>query len=159
MGNNWPKNPLNTVTVNHITAFPDPNAHMMVIGDLYPKAPMYAFVFTNNLIVTGRYPVWNSGGGQQDCAYDDIPLTTVNNCFSSYTFGTNGLIAAPEQFPPDRWPTGNFFPPTISYVQFIDYDAQNYELALTSPYKNAGTDGKDLGADIVGLNQALQNVE
>jgi hypothetical protein len=32
-------------------------------------------------------------------------------------------------------------------------------LLTSSPYKNKGTDGKDLGADIVGLNQALANVE
>ena len=35
----------------------------------------------------------------------------------------------------------------------------NYELQSSSPYKNKGTDGKDLGADIVGLNAALANVQ
>jgi hypothetical protein len=159
IGNNWAKNPLNTVTINHITAFPDSNAHMMVVGDMYPKAPMYAFVFTNNLILTGRYPMWNSGGGQQNCAFNDVPLTTINNCFSTYTFSNNGLIEAPSQFPPEKWPSNNLFPETIPFVQFVDYSTSNYELAPGSPYKNAGTDGKDLGADIVGLNQALQNVE
>jgi hypothetical protein len=35
----------------------------------------------------------------------------------------------------------------------------NYQLYPTSPYKNRGTDGRDLGADIVGLNEALKGVE
>ena len=32
--NGWPKNPLNTVTINHITGFPDPTSHMMIMGNL-----------------------------------------------------------------------------------------------------------------------------
>jgi hypothetical protein len=30
----------------------------------------------------------------------------------------------------------------------------NYQLSATSPYKNAGTDGKDLGADINAIMSA-----
>jgi hypothetical protein len=54
------------------------------------------------------------------------------------------------------------FPQTIPVVQFTYYnnaDDGNYELMPSSPYKNLGMDGKDIGADIVGLNQALANVE
>jgi hypothetical protein len=54
------------------------------------------------------------------------------------------------------------FPPSPNNVGFVEYNngnGGNYELQPTSPYKNAGTDGKDLGADIVGLNQLLANVE
>jgi hypothetical protein len=54
------------------------------------------------------------------------------------------------------------FPQTISDVEFMNCnngDGGNYELQSTSPYKYMGTDGKDLGADIVGLNAALANVE
>ena len=31
--NAWPTNPLNTVTINHITSFPDPGSHMMIMGN------------------------------------------------------------------------------------------------------------------------------
>ena len=31
--NGWPKNPLNTVTINHVTAFPDPDSHLMILGN------------------------------------------------------------------------------------------------------------------------------
>jgi hypothetical protein len=54
------------------------------------------------------------------------------------------------------------FPQTINDVGFTNYnngDGGNYELLPNSPYKNKGTDGMDLGADIVGLNAALANVE
>jgi hypothetical protein len=41
-------------------------------------------------------------------------------------------------------------------VQFTNYNNGNggdYTLVPTSPYKNAGLDGKDLGADIATVSQ------
>jgi hypothetical protein len=160
--NGWPKNPLNTVTINHITAFPDANAHFTTMGNAAENQAMYALVFTNNLVLTGRYPVWNALGNKTSCAVKDVPLSSIVNCFTSYTFQNNGLIASPPQFPPSSWPTENFFPATPAAVQFVNYNngnGGNYELLSTSPYKNAGTDGKDLGADIVGLDAALAGVQ
>ena len=112
-------------------------------------------------MVTGRYPVWNTGG-QSSCAFKDVPITSIAKCFATYVFGNNALIAPPPEFPPSTWPARNMFAPTIDNVGFVDYkngDGGNYELQPNSPYKNKGTDGKDLGADIVGLNAALANVE
>jgi hypothetical protein len=40
----------------------------------------------------------------------------------------------------------------------VDFANGNYALAPTSPYKNAGTDGKDIGTDIAGLNAAIASV-
>lgn len=160
--NTWPKNPLNNVTINHVTGFPDPSSHLMVTGNRVPTAPMYGLVFTNNLVATGAFPVWNSGGGQENCAYKDVPITTINNCYTSYTFSNNGLIASSAQFPPSSWPANNLFPQTVGDVQFTSFNngnGGNYELQPNSPYVNMGTDGKNLGANIVELNQMLANVE
>jgi len=159
--NTWPKNPLNTITINHVTGFPDSSSHLMELGDLWASAPMYGLVFTNNLLITGQYPVWNTGG-TGNCAFKDVPITSINKCFTTYTFANNGLIATPQAFPPSTWPANNMFPQTVDDVEFTNYNngnGGNYELLSNSPYKNMGTDGKDLGADIVGLNQALANVE
>jgi hypothetical protein len=49
------------------------------------------------------------------------------------------------------WPSENFFPASGNTVQFVNYNSGiggNYQLLSTSPYHNAGTDGKDLGADV-----------
>ncbi len=54
------------------------------------------------------------------------------------------------------------FPTTVNAVEFTDFNngnGGNYQLLSSSPYKNKGLDGKDLGADIAGLNAALANVE
>jgi hypothetical protein len=160
--NGWPKNPLNTVTINHVTAFPDPNSHLMIMGNYVPTAPMYGLVFTNNLVITGRYPVWNAGGGPTSCAFNDVPIISITKCFTTVTFSNNALVATPAAFPPSTWPANNLFPPTINEVAFMNYsngNGGNYELHSSSPYKNKATDGKDLGADIVGLNAALANVD
>ena len=160
--NGWPKNPLNTVTINHVTAFPDPNSHLMIMGNYVPTAPMYGLVFTNNLVITGRYPVWNAGGGPTSCAFKDVPIISITQCFTTVTFSNNGLVAAPPAFPPSTWPANNLFLQTTNDVAFTNFsngNGGNYELLSNSPYKNKGTDGKDLGADIAGLNAALANVE
>ncbi len=162
LSNSWPQNALNNVTINHVSGFTDPDSHMILMGNQEKKAPMTGLVFTNNLIITGRYPIWNTGGGNESCAVKDVPITSITNCFTTYTFTNNALIGSPKQFGPSSWPAKNMFPETIDYVQFTNFDkgdGGNYELLQSSPYKYMGTDGKDLGADIAGLNQVLQGVE
>jgi hypothetical protein len=162
VANAWLVNPLNTVTINHITGFPDPRGGVLSLWNQTSNPEMYGFVFTNSIVTTGRYPVWNGAGGDTSCASADVPLTSLNNCFSSYTFNNNALVAAPSQFPESSWPTGNLFttsPDNVDFVQYAGGNAGNYQLQQISPYLGMGTDGNDLGADIVGLNQALTGVE
>jgi hypothetical protein len=139
---------LQNVVLNHITAFPP--SGLFSIGDTTgTKIP--GFTFTNSLVTVGTYPVWSTGGGTVNCAYYDVPLTTFSACFKPYTITANGLIATPSAYPPSTWPAGNFFPATVSIVQFTNYNngnGGNYQLLPTSPYVNAGTDGMNLGADI-----------
>ena len=162
ISNSWPKNPLNTVTINHITGFPDSTGTMMFMGNKITNPEMYGFVFTNSIVTTGRYPVLNTGHGQESCAFKDVPITTITKCFTTYTFANNGLVTPPPQDPPSAWPANNMFAQTVDDVGFTNFNngnGGNYELLPKSPYKNKGTDDKDLGADIVGLNEALANVE
>jgi hypothetical protein len=160
--NVWPTHALNSITINHVTGFPDPNSHLLSVGNIHgATAPMYGFVFTNNMVATGRYPVWNTGGATS-CAFNDVPLTSISKCFTSYTFANNALVATPSNFPSSLWPSGNMFPQTTTSAGFVSYNnanGGNYELLPSSLYKNKGTDGKDIGADIIAINAALANVE
>ena len=162
LNNSWPKNPLNTITINHVTVFPDPDAHLIITGNLDTNPSMYGFVFTNNMALTAAHPVWNSFGSKDSCSADDVPVTSLNKCFADLNFTNNALIATPKAFPPSDWPSQNMFPATVQDVDFTNYNqgnGGNYQLLSKSPYKNKGTDGKDLGADIPGLNAALAGVE
>jgi hypothetical protein len=162
LANSWPSNPLNTITVNHITGFPDSRDGFLSLGNQQAYPQMHGFVFTNNLLTTGRYPVWSTGGGTGNCAYANVPLVSLNNCFSSYAFTNNAFIAAPARYSSSTWPVGNLFAQEMQSAGFVlaSFGAGgNYQLQSTSPFKHRGTDGKDLGADIVGLSQALSGVE
>jgi len=105
--------------------------------------------------------VWSSGG-LDNCAFHDIPVTSIGSCFNGYTFLDNAIIGAPANDPPSRWPAGNLFPATPADVMFVNYHNGNggdYHLAPQSPYRQAATDGKDLGADIDAVNAAIAGVK
>jgi hypothetical protein len=160
--NGWLKDPLNSVTISHVTGFPDPESHMMSIGNLLSNPPMFGLVFTNNIVLTGKYPIWSTGGGQASCAYQKGPAEKLTSCFATYTFTSNALVASPSAAPPSSWPSGNFFPAnpnTVGFARYQEGGGGDYELKPSSTYKNAGTDGRDLGADIVGLEAALAGIE
>jgi hypothetical protein len=141
---------LQNLTINHVTAFP--SRTLLNIGNMVARSgPMENFVFTNNIVSVGTYPVWSTGGGPGNCAYFDKPLTTFNACFSSYSFASNALIGSPSAFPATLWPSRNFLPATASAVRFVNHNGGNggdYHLQPSSPYKGKGTDGRDLGADV-----------
>jgi hypothetical protein len=109
----------------------------------------------------GRFPVWNSGRAGS-CGQSNEPATSIAKCFTTYTFSNNALIETPAQYPPSKWPANNLFPQSAKDVGFVNYNegnGGNYELRPNSHYKNKGSDGKDLGADVVGLNAALAGVD
>ena len=51
------------------------------------------------------------------------------------------------------YPTGNFFPATVSGVGFVD-PSGNYRLSSSSPYVTSATDGTAIGANVPAINTA-----
>jgi hypothetical protein len=152
---------LQNVTINHVTAFP--TSKLFIVGDeVAVSSRMKNFVFTNSIVNAGVYPVWSTGsGGSKNCAYNDIPVSTLNACFSNFSFAANSIVSAPSSTL-TKWPSNNFFPKSTSAVQFVNYNDGNggdYRLLSSSPYKGKGTDGKDLGADLEAINTAMATVE
>jgi len=152
---------LQTVTINHVTAF-QPTV-MLNLGDyITVNPPMINLVFTNNLVNAGMAPTSTTGGGTANCAYNSRPTISLPACFQKYTFSHNAIIASPSNYPPSKYPTGNYFPATASAVGFVNYNngiGGDYHLLSSSPYKNAGIDGKDLGADMNALDAAIVSVK
>lgn len=158
--NGWTTNILGNIFINHVTGLGDPIHPSLTVGNDVHNPKMSNFFYTNNLVRAGEYPVWSSGG-KTNCAYSGVPLIVLNNCFNPYAYVSNALIGSPANYPPSRWPSRNYFPSDPDAVQFVDYNngnGGNYQLQATSPYKNAGTDGKDLGADIEAIQAAIANV-
>ena len=147
---------LHDVSIQHITAFPPTS--LFIMGNGGDGQQMSNFTFANSVVNSGVYPVW-SMGGTTNCAAKDIPLPTFNSCFSTYSFAANAVIGSKSQY---TWPTGTFLPATVGGAQFVNYNLGNggdYHLQSSSPYKNAGSDGKDLGADVDAILAAIAGAQ
>jgi hypothetical protein len=141
---------LQNVKISHVTAFP-PNT-LLYVGAPATN-PMKNFIMENNIFTAGTYSIWSTGGGTSNCAYYNVPLTTFNACFSSYSVKANALLSSLTL----QWPSGNWFT-SMSTLQFANYSGGNYTLLSGSPYLSASTDGKPLGADVTGLVAATKGV-
>jgi len=159
MLNGWDQNVLNTVTINHITGFPDPTSHFLSLRDAEGKPQMSGFVFTNNIVGAGEAPIIGAGGGTTNCDARPVQiLQSLSACFSSYVFSSNVVVGVPAKFMASPWPANNFFPSRFNDTQFVNFSGGDYHLSPSSPYKNAGSDGKDLGADIDAIQAAIAGV-
>lgn len=147
---------LSQVSMQHMTAFPDPNSHILSIEDTVSTMP--GFVFANNLVVSSPWPIVSAGGGSASCAASDVPLTVVQLCFPGYVFTGNLIVGSMPSYPASKWPSGQSFLASANSVGFVNYSGGNYALASTSPYVGKATDGANIGADIAGLNGMIAGV-
>jgi hypothetical protein len=155
--------PLNNLTIDHVTMLTDPNKTLLLVGADY-RNPLLPFniVFTNNIAVAGSYSVWSTGGTYTGtCAKSGQPLTTFNQCWSSYTASNNAIIAYPSSQGP--WPKGNFFAANDAAVGFTDFhngDGGDYQMLSSSPYIQMGIpDQTPLGADVGLLSANITGVQ
>jgi glycosyltransferase involved in cell wall biosynthesis len=92
------------------------------------------FVFTNNIAPHNEYGV--IGTGQRP------GLPTLRAAFPGAVFRRNVLAGGRAA----DHPADNFFPRSLEAVGFAAADAGDYALGPRSPYRGAGTDGRDPGA-------------
>jgi len=155
--NGNPLSALHDVAINHVTAVGTDVSAMLVSGNDLTNPPMSHFSWTNNIFASGIGVISTGAGGSENCAFHaGGPGGILASCYNPYAFRHNALIAATG-----KWPTGNYAPATIGAVQFVNYNngsGGNYQLQSKSPYRNAGTDGTDLGADTITLNSLIAGV-
>jgi hypothetical protein len=151
---------LQNVMINHVTAFAP---HELFNVGAPPSTQMPGFTFTNSIVLSGTYPMWSTGAyGTSDCANGDVPLSIMNSCFSGYNFSYDAIISAPAQYPPSKWPSGNWFYSTPDDLDFVNYnngDGGDYHLLPSSPAKGAASDGGDLGANVDAVMNAINGVQ
>jgi len=121
------------VVIDHNTAFQD---GPVLFAEGKPHA---GFVFRNNLSPKGSYGVFGGGVGEG--------LAAVRTYFPGAAFLMNVIVGAT----PSLYPPNNLFAASLEKVGFVDLAGGNYRLAASSPYRKAGTDGRDIGADIDAL--------
>ena len=127
------------IKIDHNTTTANKNS-ALTVGDTakYGKN----FVFTNNLVPHGDYGVFGSEGAAK---------ASLDFFLISYVLDHNAIFGGGDA---GDYPAGNFFPASTADVGF----AADWSLKPSSKYKSAGSDGKDLGADIAGLIAATKGV-
>ncbi|HEV3216576.1 MAG TPA: VCBS repeat-containing protein [Vicinamibacterales bacterium] len=122
------------ITVDHNTVIQEP-APGFLLGIVFVSGPpVTGFVFTNNLTRHNSYGIIGDNHGPGN--------DTINAYFSAPRILSN-VIADGD---PARYPAGNLFPASAYFrAQFVSYAGGDYRLRSDSPWKNAGTDGLDLG--------------
>jgi len=126
------------VTIDHNTGF-CPVAYCY--SENSPKADR--FVFQNNIVTNGMYGFKGTGTGDG--------IDTLNTFYTNWKFTNNAIIGGYT----NNYPSGNYFPDSIESVSFVNPAVGDFRLSASSPYKNAGTDGKDLGADLASPDYLL----
>jgi hypothetical protein len=129
------------VTIDHNTAL-----HTGNIITAY-GAPSKEFVFTNNITPHNEYGVMGDGSS--------VGNTTLARYFPGHVFKKNVIAGGRSAL----YPADNFFPAGIDDVAFANPAAENYALGGSSPYKNSGTDGKNIGCDASALKAAFESAQ
>ncbi|MBX4187133.1 MAG: hypothetical protein KW802_02665 [Candidatus Doudnabacteria bacterium] len=116
----------------------------------YTKA---GFVFTDNIAPHNAYGVFGTGAS----GFDDSSITSY---FPDAVFTKNLIMGQHSATDTRDWSdrfvahAGNFFAKTWTDVGFVNQAQDDYHLSLQK-YKNAGTDGQDIGANIDAINAAI----
>ncbi|MBS1849969.1 MAG: hypothetical protein JST79_03590 [Acidobacteria bacterium] len=151
---------LNNLTIDHVTGITDPQHGVLIVGSAAANPTPSNIALTNNLFLAGTYSVWPSGV-TNPCSASLQPMLLFNACWNPYVF-TNNAFILPSVQANSSWPAGNYLPANVAAVQFTNYNngkGGDYTLLSSSPYKNAGSDGADLGANISAIQQAIAGVK
>ena len=131
------------ITLDHNTVFQTGN--IASLGNCCGK-PIKNLTVTNNVFGEGAYGWFVNSLGQ---SYKALTQVVDNLVFKNNVWAGD---PGPYQYP------GNFFPPTLDHVGFLNYNGGSngdYRLASNSRYKKAATDGTDPGANMEMLKDVI----
>jgi hypothetical protein len=167
---NWPHD----VVIEHNTGFPT-GTGILITSD-GPQVQVENFVFRNNLVGSGDggIRVFPPGGGRPTCMGPDGAVGMMERCFGKSWILTNNVIVQTNDkanLPGDPYPKTphcgalksceQFFPKDWKAVGFVDYRegvGGDYHLRPSSHYRKAGSDGRDIGADVDAVLAATKGV-
>jgi len=132
------------VTIDHNTVFADNSSVVAPYGETTSgPIPITNFVYTNNMSAHNAYGFLG--------ADSSVGLATITAYFPGSTIVRNILAGGSAS----KYPVDNFFPTVTDWhAAFVNYSGHDYHLLSTSSFAGAGTDGRDLGADIDAVNAA-----
>jgi hypothetical protein len=149
--------PLNNVVIDHNTFVTNGiEGNILTSGTARknPQPKMGPFTFTNNIVRAGTHNgIWQVGRPLA-CVDDMDPVPTFSNCFTRFDVSGNLVVGWGAVVPAPAWPQGNQAPKDYTTV-FVNPLLSGGDYHVLPPYQNAGTDGKDIGADINRIEQYM----
>ena len=158
--------PIHDLQIDHVTSF-GPGVLMAILnaGNKLPN-----FSLTNSVFAVGsaRQPIASAGGGPEACASKNQAAggeAVLAACFEPYKFDHNLIVAERGSFPKGNTTVSSAEAAGIRNLK--DYVAKDPRLcrekgagcSKVSPGAGAASDGRDLGADIDGIETAIAGVE
>jgi hypothetical protein len=159
---NVPK--MRDVLLDHITAFP-PDVLFGIKG-IRGEPKIINFTFRNSILGAGRREVISTGGANNCATGQRHTAAILENCFQDPGVTHNVIVGANSLWPKENYLVGS--PSQVGFVNFNNGNGGNYHLCKTkeppsckgpSKYLKAGTDGKDLGADIDAIAGATSGAD
>jgi len=156
---------LHDVRIEHVTSSSVPRYILSILATNPRK--MYNFTFANNILSSDQaIEVGSAGGGEKNCSFNaerQGPAGVFKNCFDNSNF-THNIIAGGA-----NWPSGNILVKDFgatgvrithenSLNQFHLCRVKEEGCKKPSPAIGAGTDGKDIGADLDAIEKAMKGI-
>lgn len=125
------------VVIEHNTAF---QTGSIIMADGLPHS---GFVYRYNITPHNDYGIMGTGTG--------AGISTLKAYFPDSVIRNNVIVGGNA----NQYPHGNFFPPVIEGLRFVDRAGGNYRLTSPGLFKRSGSDGKDPGVDFDALCAAV----
>ena len=158
--------PLRDVRIEHVTASSVPR-YIISFQATNPQK-MSNFTFANNILSSDqKIQIGSAGGGTENCANQPerlLPEGVFNNCFLNSTFTHNLIVGGAN------WPAGNIMVNDFAAAgvrvkhegkgkySLCRQKDKDDECKKPSPAIGAGTDGKDIGADVDAIEKRIEGV-
>lgn len=143
------------IVFDHLTILQKTTDYGPMLGDVGTGNQWPGFQIKNSIFrrgANGFHALWNGSfgaGGEGTTAFNNI-CPSGTGCLATKNVWADATCTAYPDTP------NNFCPAEATLqTNFLDYANANYELASSSAWNNAGTDGLDLGADIVAIRNAM----
>ena len=154
---------LRDVSINHVTAFPPKT--LFILGAPTERDHIENFTFTNNLVAAGERDVFPPGGGDKNCSFQPERQTfagVLKSCVNGVTFSHNLILASLGNWPKDNWyakdhEAGGLVRSAEGRYQLCR--GKEGQCKKPSPAVKAGSDGRDLGADVEKVLEEIKGVE
>jgi hypothetical protein len=162
---------MHDVAVDHITYVSvERTKDLLVLQGPPAKDPdtpqMYNITWANTIADVGTYGMWPLGGSPEiNCANfkGATPRSRIEACWKSGSLFKGNVLAGANGIRGQKaeWPEGNPIVDSLDSVGFVKLNKGldgDYHLAANSKLKGKATDGRDPGADVDAVLEAIKDV-